>query len=156
MKQLLLSLLLLAVSVPMSAQDGYDAFSVRGGLLVPSTNHVLISYERTKNLDNSYSYFAELGAKYIDTSQPEDYYWDLGMMYHHNLVRFKNSNLRITPEFHGGAAEKKFFLGVGLGFEYNYTFRSGVVFVLHQTNQVNFFHNDTFKNGLLVGLKFPF
>lgn len=155
MKKSLL-LLLFPFSVPMLANEGYDAFSVRSGFLVPETSHILFSYERTLSIDNSYSYFGELGAKSITTSHPEDYYWDLGMMYHHNLVRFKNGELKLTSEVHSGASEKQFFLGAGIGFEYNYTFRNGVVFVLHQTNQVNFFHNDTFKNGLLVGLKFPF
>lgn len=155
MRKTVFSLLFLAGSVATWAHDGYNAFSVRLGLLVPETNHVVLSFERPLSIDNSYSYFAELGAKRIDTPHPQDYYWDGGMSYQHNLVRFKNAELKLTSEAHAGAATKKFFFGVGIGFEYSYMFRNGVELVIHQTNQVNFLHNDTFKNGLLVGLKFP-
>ena len=54
-----------------------------------------------------------------------------------------------------GAVERKFFLGIEGGFEYNYVFQNGWEFSLIQKNNVNFLHGDTFRNGLLIGLKIP-
>jgi len=35
-------------------------------------------------------------------------------------------------------------------------FRSGLEFSVIQKNNVNFLHGDTFRNGLLLGIKIPF
>ena len=84
------------------------------------------------------------------------YYWDGGIVYKHRLVRYKNGMLRFRfgPQF--GAVQKKFFIGLEGGFEYSYVFRNGWEFVLIQKNNVNFLHGDTFRNGLLLGIKVPF
>jgi hypothetical protein len=42
------------------------------------------------------------------------------------------------------------------GLEYNYVFPNRVQFSVIQKNQVSFFHGDTFRNGLLIGIKIPF
>lgn len=51
---------------------------------------------------------------------------------------------------------EKFFFGLEAGFEYSYVFRSGLEFSIIQKNNVNFLHGDTFRNGLLLGIKVPF
>ena len=63
-------------------------------------------------------------------------------------------NPPVGPQF--GATQKKFFLGVEAGFEYSYVFQNGWEFSLIQKNNVNFLHGDTFRNGLLLGVKIPF
>lgn len=84
------------------------------------------------------------------------YYWDGGIVYKHRLVRYKNGMLRFRfgPQF--GAVQKRFFIGLEGGFEYSYVFRNGWEFALIQKNNVNFLHGDTFRNGLLLGMKIPF
>ena len=84
------------------------------------------------------------------------YYWDGGIVYKHRLVRYKNGMLRFRfgPQF--GAVQKRFFIGLEGGFEYSYVFRNGWEFALIQKNNVNFLHGDTFRNGLLLGVKIPF
>lgn len=84
------------------------------------------------------------------------YYWDGGIVYKHRLVRYKNGMLRFRfgPQF--GAVQKRFFIGLEGGFEYSYVFRNGWEFALIQKNNVNFLHGDTFRNGLLLGIKVPF
>ena len=64
------------------------------------------------------------------------------MVYKHRLARYKNGmmRLRLGPQF--GAVQKKFFFGLE--------------FSVIQKNNVNFLHGDTFRNGLLLGLKVPF
>ena len=84
------------------------------------------------------------------------YYWDGGIVYKHRLVRYKNGMLRFRfgPQF--GAVQKRFFIGLEGGFEYSYVFRNGWEFALIQKNNVNFLHGDTFRNGLLLGMRIPF
>ena len=84
------------------------------------------------------------------------YYWDGGIVYKHRLVRYKNGMLRFRfgPQF--GAVQKRFFIGLEGGFEYSYVFQNGWEFALIQKNNVNFLHGDTFRNGLLLGIKVPF
>lgn len=60
---------------------------------------------------------------------------------------------RFGPQF--GAVQRNFFLGLEGGFEYSYVFQNGWEFTLIQKNNVNFLHGDTFRNGLLVGIKIP-
>lgn len=80
---------------------------------------------------------------------------DGGLVYKHRLVRYKNGMLRFRfgPQF--GAVQRNFFLGLEGGFEYSYVFQNGWEFTLIQKNNVNFLHGDTFRNGLLVGIKIP-
>lgn len=86
----------------------------------------------------------------------ERIFWDGGIVYRHRLARYKNGmmRLRLGPQF--GAVQKKFFFGLEAGFEYSYVFRSGLEFSIIQKNNVNFLHGDTFRNGLLLGIKVPF
>ena len=76
--------------------------------------------------------------------------------YFTSIARYKNGcfRFRVGPEF--GAVERKFFVGLEAGFEYNYVFQNGWEFALIQKNNVNFVHGDTFRNGILIGLKIPF
>lgn len=69
-------------------------------------------------------------------------------------IRTGMLRFRFGPQF--GAVERKFFLGLEVGFEYSYVFRNGCEFVITQKNNVNFLHGDTFRNGLLLGMKIPF
>ena len=70
------------------------------------------------------------------------------------VTRNGTLRFRLGPQF--GATQKKFFLGVEAGFEYSYVFQNGWEFSLLQKNNVNFLHGDTFRNGLLLGVKIPF
>lgn len=60
----------------------------------------------------------------------------------------------VGPEFK--AEERKFFVGLEADFEYNYVFQNGRELALTQMNNVNFVNGDTFRNGILIGLKIPF
>lgn len=51
---------------------------------------------------------------------------------------------------------KKFALGVEIGLEYAYTTRSGIQLVFQQKNEVMFWGKPTWRNGALIGVRFPF
>lgn len=140
-----------------SAQD--SKLTINAGFLFPSTLNATIGYEYPLSYGNAVEVFGELGNHWqtpVCHRFWKGYYWDGGLMYKHRLVRYKNGMLRFRfgPQF--GATQRKFFLGIEGGFEYNYVFQNGWEFALIQKNNVNFIHGDTFRNGLLIGLKIPF
>lgn len=139
------------------AQDG--KLTINAGFLFPSTLNATIGYEHPLSYGNAVEVFAEMGDHWqtpVCHRFWKGYYWDGGWVYKHRLVRYKNGMLRFRfgPQF--GATQRKFFLGIEGGFEYNYMFQNGWEFALIQKNNVNFIHGDTFRNGLLIGMKIPF
>lgn len=155
MKKFLIALVCAIVSLGASAQS---KLSVNAGFLFPSTLNATVGYEHPFKYGNAFELFGEIGNHWKSGEDQfwKGYYWDGGLLYKHRLVRYKNGMLRFRfgPEF--GAVERKFFLGLEGGFEYNYVFQNGWEFSLIQKNNVNFIHGDTFRNGLLIGLKIPF
>lgn len=155
MNKILFTLVCAIVSIGASAQE---KFTFNAGFLFPSTLNATVGYEHSLNYGNAVELFGEIGNHWKSGEGRfwKGYYWDGGLLYKHRLVRYKNGMLRFRfgPEF--GAVERKFFLGIEGGFEYNYVFQNGWEFSLIQKNNVNFLHGDTFRNGLLIGLKIPF
>lgn len=155
MKKIIIALACAIVSIGAFAQE---KFTINTGFLFPSTLNATIGYEHSLNYGNAVEIFGEIGNHWRDGHGQfwTGYYWDGGIIYKHRLVRYKNGMLRFRfgPQF--GAVQRQFFLGLEGGFEYNYVFQNGWEFSLIQKNNVNFLHGDTFRNGLLIGLKIPF
>lgn len=155
MKKFLIALVCAVVTLGASAQG---KLTVNAGFLFPSTLNATVGYEHSLSYGKAVEIFSEMGNHWKSGEDQfwKGYYWDGGALYKHRLVRYKNGMLRFRfgPEF--GAVERKFFLGIEGGFEYNYVFQNGWEFSLIQKNNVNFIHGDTFRNGLLIGLKIPF
>lgn len=157
MKKILLLIACAFITIGASAQKG--KLAVNAGFLFPSTLNATVGYERPLSYGNAVELFGEIGNHW---QQPtchrfwKGYYWDGGIVYKHRLARYKNGMLRFRfgPQF--GAVHQDFFFGIEGGFEYNYVFRNGWEFSLIQKNNVNFLHGDTFRNGLLLGVKVPF
>lgn len=154
MKKFLITLFCVAAYIGASAQGGKLAVNV--GFMFPSTLNATIGYERPLSYGNAVELYGEAGTHWQEKDFWKGYYWDGGIVYKHRLVRYKNGMLRFRfgPQF--GAVNRKFFLGLEGGFEYSYVFRSGMEFSIVQKNNVNFLHGDTFRNGLLLGIKIPF
>lgn len=154
MKKFFIALICIIVSISASAQE---KFTVNAGFMFPSTLNATVGYEHSLNYGNAVELFGEIGNHWKSGEGRfwKGYYWDGGLLYKYRLVRYKNGMVRFRfgPEF--GAVERKFFLGIEGGFEYNYVFQNGWEFSLIQKNNVNFLHGDTFRNGLLIGLKIP-
>lgn len=158
MKKFLFIFLCAAVSIGASAQDGSNKLTLNAGFMFPSTLNATIGYEHPLSYGNAVEVYGEVGNHWQKPSENfwKGYYWDGGMVYKHRLVRYKNGMLRFRFGLQFGATQKKFFIGLEGGFEYSYVFRNGWEFALIQKNNVNFIHGDTFRNGLLLGLKVPF
>lgn len=165
MKKILLIFVCAVFSVKGFAGDGYHYFTLNAGFLFPNTLNATLGYERELEYGNAVELFGEVGNRWRKDPTCgkvckdvfwKGYYWDGGLLYKQRLVRYKNGLLRfrLGPQF--GAEKGNYFFGLEGGFEYNYIFPSGVQFFLVQKNNVNFLHGDTFRNGLLIGIKIPF
>ena len=135
-----------------------NKIAVNAGFLFPSTLNATVGYERSFTYGNAVEVYGEIGNHWKSGEGQfwKGYYWDGGIIYKHRLHRYKNGSFRVRfgPQF--GAVEKKFFIGIEGGFEYNYVFQNGCEFSIIQKNNVNFLHGDTFRNGLMLGFKIPF
>ena len=153
MKKYLITLCCAVVAIGASAQG---KLAVNAGFLFPSTLNATIGYERPLSYGNAVELYGEAGTHWQEKDFWKGYYWDGGIVYKHRLVRYKNGMLRFRfgPQF--GAVQKLFFIGLEGGFEYSYVFQNGWEFTLIQKNNVNFLQGDTFRNGLLLGMKIPF
>ena len=157
MKKILLLTACAVISCGAYAQKG--KLAVNAGFLFPSTLNATVGYEQPLSYGNAVELFGEIGNHWQRPACHnfwKGYYWDGGIVYKHRLARYKNGMLRFRfgPQF--GAVRHDFFIGIEGGFEYNYVFRNGWEFSLIQKNNVNFLHGDTFRNGLLLGVKIPF
>lgn len=145
-----------SVSTSIFAQG---KLTVNAGFQFPSSLNATVGYEHPLSYGNAVELYGEVGdhwQKPVCHRFWDGYWWDVGLAYKHRLARYKNGMLRfrIGPQL--GAVRRDFFIGLEAGFEYSYVFQNGWEFALIQKNNVNFMHGDTFRNGLLFGVKIPF
>lgn len=164
MKQTIIIVATLFAVLTAKAGEGDEFFTLNGGFLFNSTLNATFGYERELTYGNAVELFGEVGNRWheiptrglFSQSFWKGYYWDGGILYKKSLRRFKNSTLRLRfgPAF--GSHRGDYFFGMEGGFEYNYVFPSGIHITAVQKNNVNFLHGDTFRNGILIGIKVPF
>lgn len=153
----LIAIIILSVS-SIKAGDGEDRVGIHAGFLFPETLNASITYEHDLSYGNALDLMGEFGnhwQKPVCCQFWKGYYWDFGFGYRKRLTRYKNSILRLRLGGQLGANQKNFFLGCNLSFEYDYIFPSGIRFSIMQKNDFNFLHGDHFRNGLMLGFKFP-
>lgn len=135
-----------------------NKLTVNAGFLFPATLDATIGYEYTFSYGRAFEVFGEIGnhRKTGPNQFWKGYFWDGGLLYKHQIKRYKNGRFLFRGGPVLGAVEKNFFLGVEAGFEYDYVFNNGIEFSVIQKNNVCFLHGDLFRNGLMIGLKIPF
>ena len=147
------------------AWEGDEFLTLNGGFLFNSTLNASLGYERELSYTDALEFYGEVGdrwekdpvcGKVCRESFFKNYYWDGGIAYKKCLKRMKNSTFRLRLGPQMGAVRGRFFMAVECGFEYNVVLYNRVQLSVTQKNQVGFLHGDTFRNGLLVGLKIPF
>lgn len=159
-KKYMLLLVCLVAAATAKAGDGDNYLNISGGYQWPNTLDATFSYERELPYGKAVEIFGEAGnhwQKPVCHMFWKGYYWDGGLNYKMPIRRYKNSNLRFRIGAYAGADRRKFFFGAEAGFEYNYIFPCGIQFSIIQKNNFNFLHAamDHFRNGLLIGFKFP-
>lgn len=155
----------LMVAAAAKAGPGDEFFSFNAGFLFHNTMNAQVAFEKELNYGNAFELYGEAGnkfkkdpvcGKYCNETFWKNYYWAVGASYKLAIRKGKNSLLRfrIGPQF--GAYKRKFAYGGELSFEYDICLKNGVQISLIQKNQININHGDTFRDGLLVGVKIPF
>lgn len=157
MKKFVLTLICIISAFGCFAQERSN-INVNAGFLFPSTLNATVGYEHHLWDGNYGEIFGEMGNHWMTGKGNfwKGYYWDFGLTFKYRMKEYKNGNLyfRIGPQV--GAVQRKVAVGFDVGIEYNYVFSNGIIFSVIEKNDFNFIHGDTFRNGLLIGVKIPF
>lgn len=159
MKKILIALVAVLGIFTQATAGERDRISVNAGFLFPKTLNATVGYEMEMRNGNAIEVFGELGNQWQSPTCHmfwKGYFWDGGAQYKYQLKKFKNGNFRIFGGGQIGAVEKKIFIGLRAGFEYNYVFANNWEISVQELNTVNFLHGRTFRNGFMVGVKIPF
>lgn len=164
MRKILFPLCLMLSIAMAHAGNGDSFFTVNAGFLFNSTLNASFGYERELSYSDAVEVFGEIGDRWhkdpvcghvCDESFWKDYYWGGGVLYKKQLRRFKNASLRLRIGPECGAHTGDYFFALEGGLEFNYVFPNRMQFSVIQKNQVGFFHGDTFRNGIMIGLRCP-
>ena len=137
MKRIAFLVITLFFSLKSMAGDGDKFFNISGGWQWKNTVNAVVGNKVCSDSFWSYKTFG-IGAAYKPT-----------------ISRGKNSNLRWRFGADLGANRKGFQASIDIGLEYSYSFRNGMQVFVMQKNDFVFWTRDHFRNGLLVGVKFP-
>ena len=158
MKKLLVILITILFTAPLKADDS-TRVALNAGIFAPYTLEATAAYEHATGFGHSWVAQIEAGTHWqtpVCHMFWKIYYWGGGFGYRHRFTRFKNGSFRIGGDVNCGAFERRLTVGFDVLLEYNYTFRNNWQFSVSQKNSFNFLHNvDTFRNGLMIGLKIP-
>lgn len=157
MKKILFLIILAVFSLKVRAEEP-ARLAINAGVFAPYTLDATIAYEFPSEYGHTWTVFGEAGTHWqtpVCHMFWKKYFWDGGIEYKHRVVRFKNGNLRIFGGAYAGAFARSFYFGAELGIEYNYTFANNWQFCVSQKNNFNFRRGDTFRNGVMVGVKIP-
>ena len=150
--------ILLAGSIGLRADDA-SRIAVNAGVFAPYTLDATVAYEHSTGYGHSWVLQGEAGTHWqtpVCHMFWKKLFWGGGIGYRHRLVRLKNGSFRIGGDVNCGSFAQKVTVGFDVLFEYNYTFSNNWQFSVTQKNAFNFLHHtDTFRNGLMIGLKIP-
>lgn len=157
--------LVLVSALSASAGEGEKYVGLQTGLLYPRIYNIVLSAEMETSYHNAWEAYVDYQTQWNDCPTCGKVcmrsFWKgrfsycFGAAYKPALSRGKNSVFRARLGADLGVCNKDFALGVGIGFEYVYTTRCGIQLVFQQKNEVMFWGKPTWRNGALVGVRFP-
>lgn len=168
MKRLLILCLLAMISVKSNAGDGDKHLTFAGGwqanaiqVRAPLINY-MIGYEFEGQFHNSFELYLDLASPYLQNKKEnkENIYFNnlsfgLGVAYKPSISKSKNSQLRWRFGADIGSNGRSFQSSVEVGLEFRHTFSNDIQVFLLQKNDIVFWNQDHFRNGLLLGIKLP-
>lgn len=146
------------------AGDGDKFLNISGGWQWKNTVNAIIGFEAETKYHNAYELYVDLATAYeicpqhgvVDSKSFWTYKtFGIGLAYKPSMWRGKNSTVRWRFGADLGANRKGFQASIDLGLEYSYTCKNGIQFFVMQKNDFVFWTRDHFRNGLLIGIKFP-
>lgn len=164
-KKLILFTLLLLLTRSTFAGDGDSYLGIQTGVLYPRIFNATLSYEKEIAYHNAWEVYIDYATQWDKCSTcgrvctysfwKEKFAYAIGSAYKPVILRGKNNFTRLRIGADLGASNRKFALGVEVGFEFVHTFKNGWQFIVQQKNEVTFWGKPTFKNGALLGVRFP-
>lgn len=164
MKKIIFLIMISFISLKSMAGDGDKFFNISGGWQWKNTVNAVVGLEFEGKYHNAYELYIDLATAYdkcpVCNKVCSDSFWSyktfgIGAAYKPTISRGKNSNLRWRFGADLGANRKGFQASIDIGLEYSYSFRNGMQVFVMQKNDFVFWTRDHFRNGLLVGVKFP-
>jgi hypothetical protein len=164
MKKYLVILFSLFLVSTVKAGDGDSYFSLSGGWLHYNAISSELTFERTLKYHNAWEigldYYNQIFSYKLDSLGNEMNYHSLMFegVYKHNVVRFKNANLRFRAAAGIGVNEKeKFTMSISPGFEFTYTTSYQWQFFIQEKTQFSFWtrNHSWFRIGIMFGIKIP-
>ena len=164
MKRILLILSLSLAVLPSVAGNGDKFFNLSAGGQWKNTVNAIIGFESETKYHNAWEMYVDLSTAYEKCPQhgvvDSKSFWayktfGIGGAYKPLIYRGKNSTLRWRLGADLGANRRGFQASLDLGFEYAYSLRSGIQLFVMQKNDFVFWTRDHFRNGVLIGVKFP-
>lgn len=164
-KPLLLSLFLVCFTPRVAAGEGDGHFGIQTGIMYPRIFNATLSYDLETNYHNAYEVYVDYFTQWdkcgtcdkvcMDSFWKRRYGLGIGAAYKPAIHRGHNQFGRLRLGADVGTNTRGFALGIEVGYEYVFSFQSGVQLVIQQKNEVTFWSKPTFKNGLLLGVRFP-
>ncbi len=164
MKRILLILSLSLAVLPSVAGNGDKFFNLSAGWQWKNTVNAIIGFEAETKYHNAWEMYVDLSTAYEKCPQhgtvDSKSFWayktfGIGGAYKPLIYRGKNSTLRWRLGADLGTNRRGFQASLDLGFEYAYSLRSGIQLFVMQKNDFVFWTRDHFRNGVLIGVKFP-
>lgn len=157
MKKFVLSIIcLFSLLGSAFAGNGEKYVSISVGYSLVRALDARLSYEMESRYHGSH----ELFAQFYDSYEKGDWQYlqeyRAGYAYKFPLSRGKNMTFKMRVGAAAGADTEGFTCGFQMGFELNRTFSNGIQGFITQNNEYALWTPRPWRNGLSLGLRFPF
>lgn len=164
-KLYIIILLIAAVITPAKAGDGDKHVGFQAGLMYPGVLNGVLSVDFETRYHNAFEFYIDAFTEWKDCQDcgkvckesfwKSNYALGVGAAYKPVVHRSRNSVGRFRIGADIGTCSREFALGIEAGYEYVWTFKSNVQFVLQQKNELTFWGRPTWKIGGMVGIRLP-
>ena len=164
-KLFMIILLIAAVITPAKAGDGDKHVGFQAGLMYPGVLNGVLSVDFETRYHNAFEFYIDAFTEWKDCRDcgkvckesfwKSNYALGVGAAYKPVVHRSRNSVGRFRIGADIGTCSREFALGIEAGYEYVWTFKNNVQFVLQQKNELTFWGRPTWKFGGMVGFRLP-
>ena len=144
-KLFMIILLIAAVITPAKAGDGDKHVGLQAGLMYPGVLNGVLSVDFETRYHNAFEFYIDAFTEWKDCRDcgkvckesfwKSNYALGVGAAYKPVVHRSRNSVGRFRIGADIGTCSREFALGIEAGYEYVWTFKNNVQFVLQQKNE---------------------
>lgn len=164
-KYLIIAMLIAAGVIPVKAGDGDKHVGFQAGVMYPGVLNGVLSVDFETRYHNAFEFYIDAFTEWKDCPDcgkvckesfwKSNYALGVGLAYKPMVHRSRNSMGRFRIGADIGTCSREFALGIEAGYEYVWTFKNNVQFILQQKNELTFWGRPTWKFGGMVGLRLP-